>query len=201
MEAFREILENYPDNYETALKVITMLKRQEKFSEIIQFLQDMNKTMNDQGLSRLIAMYHVYADDSTYHDTISFAAQRSNSLVVLKEAYQDAVEAAKEDASKLAVLTALRYWYGLTLFHDHHSQKDHDEAVNFWEQNLPWGILGVPAGTSVIRARSLPRSWRQSIYNEPRMPDWSHPLRKSISRDWRFSQVGNWTATKTKLST
>lgn len=163
MEAFREILENYPDNYETALKVITMLKRQEKFSEIIRFLQDMNKTMNDQGLSRLIAMYHVYADDSTYHDTISFAAQRSNSLGALKEAYQDAVEAAKEDASKLAVLIALRYWYGLTLFHDHHSQKDHDEAVSFWEQNI---AVGDSRGSSwdIRYTRSVTAAKLASVY-------------------------------------
>ena len=150
MEAFREILENDPEEYKTALALITLLKKQEKFSEIIQFLLDMNKTMNEQGLSRLIAMYHKYADDPTYHDTISFAAQQSNSLKVIREAYQNAVEAAKEDASKLAILVALRYWYGLTLFHDHHAQEDQDEAVNFWEQNIAvadpsrrwdWGIV------------------------------------------------------------
>lgn len=136
MEAFREILGSYPERYESALRVMMLFKKQGKFSEIIQFLQDMNKITNDQGLSRLIAMYHQCAWDPTYHETISFAAQQSNSLSVIKEAYQNAVEAAKEDVSKLAILTALRYWYGLILFHDHQSQEDHDEAVSLWEQNI-----------------------------------------------------------------
>lgn len=163
MAAYRESLENYPENYDTVLKLITVLKRQEKFAEIIQFLQDMNKTTNDQGLSRLIAMYHQYADDSTYHESISFAAQQSNSLKVIKDAYQNAVEAAKEDASKLAILIALRYWYGLTLFHDHQCQKDHDEAVSLWEQNV---AVADPRGSSwdVRYTRSVTAAKLASVY-------------------------------------
>ncbi|KAI9855693.1 MAG: hypothetical protein M1813_009655 [Trichoglossum hirsutum] len=135
MEALREALRSNPDRYDIACMIVLVLAKQGKFQELIEFLQDMNNKKNDKGLSRLIAMYHEFAYDTQYHETTVMAAQRANSLKMIKEAYVNAVEAAKE-GSDIETLAYLRFWYGQALFHNHETEEDQDEAVKIWEQNI-----------------------------------------------------------------
>jgi tetratricopeptide (TPR) repeat protein len=136
MKALQEVLENNPDNYNIALNIITLLKDQNKYSEISTFLKDMNNKTNKYGLSRLVAMCHAFADDLVYHDTISFAAQRSNCLEFIEEAYRNAIQTAEGNGSSIIILAALRYWYGLTLFYHHESEQDRELAIRIWEENI-----------------------------------------------------------------
>jgi tetratricopeptide (TPR) repeat protein len=145
MAAFREIYEHNSDKYESALKIILLLQDQEKYSDIMGYLQEMNQRMNDEGLSRLIAMSHEYSNYPAYHQTITKAAKLSNGFKVIREAYQLALEAAEKDTSRLAILAGLRYWYGLTLFYDRETEADLKEAMSMWEKTI---TLSRPGGSS-----------------------------------------------------
>jgi tetratricopeptide (TPR) repeat protein len=134
-EAFQEAFEANHSDYDTALKIIVLLKKQEKIRELFDFLDRMNGEMDDHGLTRLIAMYHQHSDNPAHHDTISFTAQSLNKLDVIKNLYQSAIEAATGNSSKLMVLVALRHWYGLTLFYYCKSEEDRKAAIEVLEKN------------------------------------------------------------------
>lgn len=148
-DAFSQVLEAKPDNYEAAFKMIELLKLQGKYAEIFEFLDAMNYKIDDNGLPRLIAMYHAFSNRQPYHETISFAAQRVSNVKAIKNAYQNAIAAVKEDGSKLDILAGLRYWYGLVLFYHHETEQDRDEALKIWEQNI-----GLPVTGWTVRLRS-----------------------------------------------
>ncbi|WEW55846.1 hypothetical protein PRK78_001279 [Emydomyces testavorans] len=136
MEAFREIQAHDPDSYEPVLRIILILEAKEAYVEIIERLQSMGNEVNEEGLTRLVAMAHQYADSRLYHQTITKAGRAAHKLETIKETYQIAVEAAKSSESRLTALTALRYWYALSLYYDYPDHDAHEEAIAVWEQNV-----------------------------------------------------------------
>ncbi|KMU86228.1 hypothetical protein CIHG_04016 [Coccidioides immitis H538.4] len=96
-----------PDSYEPILRIILILEAQEKYGEIIECLQSLDGEMDENGLTRLAAMMHRYADSKLYHETITKAGRAAGQLETVKETYQVAIEAATSNTyrSKLIYLS------------------------------------------------------------------------------------------------
>lgn len=135
-EAYTEIYKEDPDNYQPMVRIILILEAQEEYGQILDLLQLMGTETDAEGLTRVVAMIHQYADSKMYHDTITKAGRAVCQLNTIKETYQIAVEAAKSSDSRLTSLTALRFWYALSLYYDYSDHDVHEEAIALWEQNI-----------------------------------------------------------------
>jgi tetratricopeptide (TPR) repeat protein len=136
MAAYKEILDKYPSNYNIILCVIRLLKEQNKNTEILAFLENLNTHVEENGLTRLIATYHELANADDFHQTVNSAAYDEHKLDFVKETFQVAIAAASNDRSKLTILASLRHWFGYTLLHYPEDDDDHDKAMKVWEQNV-----------------------------------------------------------------
>lgn len=135
-EAYMEIYKEDPDDYQPMVRIILILEAQEEYGQILDLLQLMGTETNSEGLTRVVAMIHQYADSKMYHDTVTKAGRAVGQLETIKETYQIAVEAAKSSDSRLTSLTALRYWYAMSLYYDYSDPAVHEEAITLWEQNV-----------------------------------------------------------------
>lgn len=147
LEIYKKILKDCPDNYGIVLDFLKLQKKQGKFTEVIDFLQEMKQHLDEKtGLDRLTQTYHelVYVDD--YHEIILKAATKANGLNHIKEGYQTAVDAAKTKADQsrrgktrttmLYMQSTLLYHFAFALFTQDSDVKARTRAIDLWEQVL-----------------------------------------------------------------
>ncbi|PGH00149.1 hypothetical protein GX51_05962 [Blastomyces parvus] len=135
MAAFTEIYKHQPDNYWSLLNMISTLYKEENYADIMGLLKGLQHETNPQGLSRLVALVHEYADDPMYHLNIIDAGKHSSQWDTLKEIYQLSIEAAKAESDMRSLLFTRR-WYGLALYKFAESEHDLKEALTVWEENV-----------------------------------------------------------------
>jgi tetratricopeptide (TPR) repeat protein len=136
LETYKDMLANNPENYRYVYLFIRVLRRQEKFSEIIELLRNMAAQDAKQGCPRLVSAYHELASHEPFQLAVVNAAERSNNLEFVKQAYRKAIEAVNGDASQIAILADLRYWYGLFIFYHSETDIELEEALEAWEHNV-----------------------------------------------------------------
>lgn len=138
MEVLREVCEKYPDKNDAILSTLNCLNAQEKFSEIVQYLEDLNNKINEEGLSKLIAFYHRLSGDDhlKFHEFVLSSLKGTLCIPFVRETFQVAIEAANSDGEKLSTAMDLRYWHAHTLYHIAEFDHDYEEALQIWEQNL-----------------------------------------------------------------
>jgi tetratricopeptide (TPR) repeat protein len=142
MEVFHEISEKYPDKNQTIFDILTLLKAQEKVSKIMEYLDDLNTQINEDGLSKLVALYHSFSSSEhlTFHNFVLSSLKGTSCMTLVRETFQVAIEAANSDENKKVTAMTLRYWYAHTLYHIAESDHDYDEALQIWEQNLAFHV-------------------------------------------------------------
>lgn len=138
MEALLEACEKYPDQKEVIFSTISCLEAQEKISEIVQCLEDLNSRINEDGLSKLIAFYHRFSGDDhrRFHKFVLSNLKGTLFLPFVRETFQVAIEAANSDGEKTETAVTLRYWYAHTLYLIAECDHDYEQALQIWEQIL-----------------------------------------------------------------
>ncbi|QSS49502.1 hypothetical protein I7I53_09874 [Histoplasma capsulatum var. duboisii H88] len=135
MAAFAEISNHQPDNYWSVCSMIDTMYKEEKYSDIMALLKNMQHQTNSEGLSRLVALVHEFAYDHVYHLNVIDAGKHSNQWGVLKEIYRISIDAARNHPNK-KILTFIRRWYGIALYKFPESEDDRKEAISVWEENV-----------------------------------------------------------------
>ncbi|GME27482.1 Neutral amino acid permease [Neofusicoccum parvum] len=160
MKAYKELLDNFPNSYETVYKMVQHMLSRENFHGIIALLEELSTKQGESGVSQLSAVYHQYAWDWEYHEMIAHAVQKSNGLEFVKKAFKQAAGDAQngdrlmfvdEDDSdrRMPIIAALTFNQGLTVFYCGTKNDGREEAIQIWEQGA---AMKVPRGYSYYLA-------------------------------------------------
>lgn len=138
---YYQLLKEDPNNYTWILKLLQALAEQRKYSELTEQIQKL-KTESDEtsGFNRLITLYHTFAYDDLFHAIIFKAARETNNLDMVKEAYQQALDAAKEDSQQNSneswVFCCLQHFQGQFLYRHAGHEGEVREAIRILEENM-----------------------------------------------------------------
>ena len=145
MEIYQKVLLKNPDDYVNIFDIIVLLGKEDKDSEMIEFLQELQQSSNEKtGLNRLTEIHHVFATEPDFHKAIVKAAKRAQNLNVIKEAYKTAIDAAQlkqksaidtiERLQSLDTFGNLLYYFALALFEHHVNIDEELLAIDLWEK-------------------------------------------------------------------
>jgi hypothetical protein len=95
-EIYEMMLSESLGDYQSTFEYICILRETGDYAKMLELLQKMKGTIDEETkLDRWTGFYHVYAWYSQYHDTIIAAATEREIFDLVKEDYQNAIEAAK----------------------------------------------------------------------------------------------------------
>ncbi|KAI9756718.1 MAG: hypothetical protein M4579_003719 [Chaenotheca gracillima] len=144
---YQEVSQLSPFDFTLANSVLQVLADQQRHADIIIHMQEMKEiTSPGSGLTKLTEFYHFHVDTENLHGITARAGQESANLDVVRDAYIDAIEAAKTKGDP-AITCLLQYWYGLLLKRQY---ADEDSAAQMWE-----AVMTVEGGPNV--------SWQVSV--------------------------------------
>jgi tetratricopeptide (TPR) repeat protein len=141
---YREILNHDPEAWRLALSLILALKAQEKYPDIMEYIQELNDYWDSKFKgSRLTKLLHEFAFYGGCHGVLLHAAKVTDNLSLVMKAYGVAIDRAKEESNVQAdshlelayVANQLSYQHGIALLY-YGGEDSSQEAVRLWEQNL-----------------------------------------------------------------
>jgi tetratricopeptide (TPR) repeat protein len=124
LELFRCVHNSDKMDFEAAFRILKILTAEEKYGEIIEFLQDMESEDHTihSDMTRLDDCHFEYFEEDAFHEMTVLAARKTGNLMILQKAYIRAIKAA-DVRSKTIVSGCLRQWYGRLLLHEFGSQE------------------------------------------------------------------------------
>ncbi|KAM5491983.1 hypothetical protein MaudMau93_001732 [Microsporum audouinii] len=130
--AFQEIHEHDMDQYAPIYWTLELLEKQEKYTEIMETLQDLKGKKNSKGQTRLAAMHHQYANKDEYFTRLNVAGYHSNSIDVVRDSLYESL-AAENTVSVIPYVTSwLNHFLARVLYHYPRSDADKAEAIKIW---------------------------------------------------------------------
>lgn len=148
LEIYEAVLEESPDDYLTALKILWILGKKDDLTRSLEFLENL-KLSKDRctGLDRRTQIFHSLCFEPKYHEIIYVVGSSSSTFDVIKNAYQTALDAAEvmpKDARdsfgelrQQQILAFLLYHFAQFLYHHHSSSEiDKQYAILMWERIL-----------------------------------------------------------------
>ncbi|KAE9994497.1 hypothetical protein EG327_009175 [Venturia inaequalis] len=141
LEVLNEVCEKHPDKNDARFSTLICLEAQEKVSEFLDYLQVLNKNINEAGVNQLIAFYHGLSDidHRKFHHFVRTSLKGTPCVPFIHENFQVAIEAADSDDKKMLTVMKLRYWHAQTLYFIAENDHDYEEALQLWEKNLVQG--------------------------------------------------------------
>ncbi|KAK2880197.1 hypothetical protein FQN49_000471 [Arthroderma sp. PD_2] len=130
--AFQEIHAHNMDQYAPIYWTLELLEKQEKYSEMIETLQDLRGKKNSKGQNRLAAMHHQYANKDEYFTRLIDAGRACDRMDVIREGIQDAL--APENTAGIIpyIIAWLNHFLARVLYYDPRSDADRTEAIKLW---------------------------------------------------------------------
>ncbi|KAJ5160763.1 uncharacterized protein N7482_007767 [Penicillium canariense] len=99
LDIYESILQEYPDDYQSALAMTLVLHDKGGYTQLIEFLERLKRSKDEvTGLDRRTQIFHEYYWNDDYHGTIAAAGKLLNGsgITTLKDSYRTAVDAAEE---------------------------------------------------------------------------------------------------------
>lgn len=153
LAAYLELLRSFLDDPETSEKAIHCMKRQGKFTDIIELLESRTKEVSKDAGTTLRRLFLSLARSAEFHHDITFAARQKGRLDFIKDGYADAVGAAESGSETLSYL---RYYYGLALWYQKdRAREDAEKAIHIWEINAFDGEYSRPSHIQRITSFKL----------------------------------------------
>lgn len=130
--AFQEIHEHDMDQYAPIYWTLELLEKQEKFTAIIETLQDLQGKKNSQGQNRLTAMHHQYANKGEYFTRLNTAGFHSSSMDVVRDSMYEALAPENVVGVIPYVTSWLNYFLANLLYQHPRTDADKAEAIKIW---------------------------------------------------------------------
>ncbi|EXJ82410.1 hypothetical protein A1O3_06223 [Capronia epimyces CBS 606.96] len=143
MAMYNQHLVTNPDDYTAVLERMIALRRQQKFANIIETLQQLQKEQDPtHSISRLSVILH-NIDDLDLHNGIVLAGMKTGSLRFVQTAYRSAIEEALDPGylprnthAKAQYRVMLTCKLADLLYNYPQSHEDREEAMDLWEASL-----------------------------------------------------------------
>lgn len=130
--AFQEIHEHDMDQYAPIYWTLELLEKQEKYTAIIETLQDLQGKKNNKGQNRLTAMHHQYANKGEYFTRLNTAGFHSSSMDVVRDSMYEALAPENVVGVIPYVTSWLNYFLANLLYTYPRTDADKTEAVKIW---------------------------------------------------------------------
>ncbi|EFR01479.1 hypothetical protein MGYG_04487 [Nannizzia gypsea CBS 118893] len=130
--AFQEIHEHDMDQYAPIYWTLELLEQQEKYTAIIETLQDLKGKQNKEGRNRLTAMHHQYANKDEYFTRLNTAGFHSSSIDVVRDSMYEALAPENVVGVIPYVTSWLNYFLAKLLYHYPRTDADKAEAIKIW---------------------------------------------------------------------
>lgn len=130
--AFQEIHEHDMDQYAPIYWTLELLEKQEKYTAIIETLQDLQGKKNSKGQNRLTAMHHQYANKDEYFTRLNTAGFHSSSMDVVRDSMYEALAPENVVGVIPYVTSWLNYFLANLLYTYPRTDADKAEAVKIW---------------------------------------------------------------------
>ncbi|EXJ81633.1 hypothetical protein A1O1_07698 [Capronia coronata CBS 617.96] len=138
------LLATNPGDYASILRKIVALRRQERYEDIIEFLQQLQRDKDPAyGISRLSMTFHSNVYAMALHNGVVLAGKKTGNLPFVQAAYRSAIEQAMDqEYLPMEPHTKARYRVALTseladiLYKYPQDPEDQEEALELWETCL-----------------------------------------------------------------
>jgi len=83
------MLENNPEDYDTAFEIMSILRKSGEYTEFVDFLQKLKESTDQStGLDRRTQMFHTLSWSGEYHDPVSATAVNTKNVDLVKDGYR-----------------------------------------------------------------------------------------------------------------
>ncbi|PYH72109.1 uncharacterized protein BO88DRAFT_402379 [Aspergillus vadensis CBS 113365] len=151
LDIYEKLLQEFPDDYDTALALMTLLHKHGNYQRLLQFLQSMESPTDEfNNFNRQIQLFHIHSDRPEYHEALFASVHSDREFNIILKSYEAAIDAAKtrvaqgRKASKPeeewgAQICQIELMYHLALLYYDNSAGNFDRvdlAINQWLQIL-----------------------------------------------------------------
>lgn len=151
LDIYEKLLQECPDDYDTALALMTLLHKQGNYQRLLEFLQSMESPTDEfNNFNRQIQLFHIHSDRPEYHEALFASVHSDREFNIVLKSYEAAIDAAKtrvaqgRKANKPeeewgAQICQIELMYHLALLYYDNSAGNFDRvdlAINQWLQIL-----------------------------------------------------------------
>ena len=160
---YESILQEHPDDYESAFGMTLVLHDKRGYTQLVEFLERLKKSKDEvTGLDRRTRIFHEYCWSDDYHSTIASAGKKLNSsgITILKDSYLTAVEAAEEkvqlaqdqlnreeEQSAKGIMAMLMHHCAKFFYNNYTCAEEKEMALSMWvriiqldESEMSWSL-------------------------------------------------------------
>ncbi|GLA15441.1 hypothetical protein AnigIFM62618_001981 [Aspergillus niger] len=96
LDIYEKLLQEFPDDYNTALALMTLLHKQGNYQRLLEFLQSMKDSIDEiSGFNRQIQNFHRHFDRPEYHEALFASVRGDRDFNIVLKSYEAAINAAK----------------------------------------------------------------------------------------------------------
>ncbi|RAK85726.1 hypothetical protein BO79DRAFT_231088 [Aspergillus costaricaensis CBS 115574] len=147
LDIYDKLLQEFPDDYDTALALMALLHKQGNYQRLLEFLQSMKDSIDEiSGFNRQIQNFHRHFDRPEYHEALFASVRSDREFNIILQSYEAAINAAKTRVAQgrktnnpeeewRAQICQIELMYHLALLHYDNSAGNLDRvelAINQW---------------------------------------------------------------------
>lgn len=144
-DIYESILQEHPDDYETAHAMALLLHGRRNYTQLVEFLEGLKRSKDEvTGLDRRTQMFHVYFWVDNFHGAIAAAGKslNGNGITTLKDSYRTAVDAAEkmsqdqlgrgEESYRKGVMAMLMHHCAKFFYNNSTCAEENEMALSMW---------------------------------------------------------------------